>query len=138
MGMLMELMSHAILHRQKENLKRIHDKLGEHHKAHDDERRAHERAVLVQQQMKRLHTAVKLHSFRQQISVQMKAVQQVREKQKLQALSDKIGRVETGQQKLSEAMRTKTAAHEDVEKRLLTLKQDVDTALDAIKKFKGK
>lgn len=139
MGILMELLGHAVLHRQKDNLKKIQEKLEDHHRAHEDEKKAHQRAVLVQAHLQRIHAAVKLHAFHQQLSGKMRLLkqqEQLQDRQRLRGLVDKISRVEAGQQHLSSAMAKKADAHQDVEKRLVALKIDVDDALKELDKLK--
>ncbi|MBI5226706.1 hypothetical protein HY994_05765 [Candidatus Micrarchaeota archaeon] len=139
MGFLMELLGHAVMHRQKENLKKMHDQLDVHHQAHRDEKKAQQRAILAQAHLERLHAAVKLHAFHQQLSGQMKTLttqKQFQDRQRLQGLVTKISRVESGQTDLRNAMSKKADAHQDVEKRLLSLKSDVDDALKELNKIK--
>lgn len=138
MGRLLELLGHAVLHRQKDNLKKIQEKLQDHHRAHEDEKKAQERARLVQAKLLRLHAAVKLHAFHRQLSGKMQALKVQHDRQQAQVLREKIGRVEAGQTRLHQAMGKKAVAHQDVEKHLLSLKSDVDDALKELDKLKRK
>ena len=139
MGFLMELLGHGVMHTQKKNLEKMQAQLEQHHQAHQDEKKAQQRATLVQAHLQRLHTAVKLHSFHQQLSGKMRTLneqKQQQDRQRLKGLVNKIGRVESGQQQLQTAMSKKADAHHDVEKRLLALRGDVDDALKELNKLK--
>ncbi len=138
MSSFLHFLSHAVLKTQKDNLRKIQDKLEDHHRAHDDEKKAQERARQVQAQLSRIHAAVKLHAFHRQLTGKMAAMKQQQDRQQVQALMDKIGRVESGQIHLHQAMSKKAVAHQDVEKHLLSLKTDVDDALKALDKLKKK
>ncbi|MBI2446114.1 hypothetical protein HYV43_07035 [Candidatus Micrarchaeota archaeon] len=138
MGLLMEMLGHAVLHRQKDNLKKIQEKLEDHHRAHEDEKKAQERARQVQAKLLRLHAAVKLHAFHRQLTGKMQAMKQQQDRQQAQSLMDKIGRVEAGQAQLHQAMGKKAVAHQDVEKHLHALRNDVDEALKELNKLKKK
>jgi len=138
MGLLMELLGHRVLHTQKENLQRFKDQLSNHHKAHEDEKKAHERAMAVQTHLTRLHAAVKLHAFHRQLSGKMQDLKVQSDRKAAQSLIQKIGRVESGQQHLHAAMAKKSNAHQDVEKHLLQLRSDVDDALKELDKLKRK
>ncbi len=138
MGSFLHFLSHAVLKTQSDNLKKIQDKLEDHHRAHEDEKKAQERARQVQLKLSKIHAAVKLHSFHRQLTGQMQAMKQQQDRQQVQTLMDKIGRIESGQSQLHQAMGKKAVAHQDVEKHLKNLKADVDDALNALDKLKKK
>ncbi len=138
MGSFLHFLSHSVLKTQKDNLKKIQDKLEDHHRAHEDEKKAQERARQVQLKLSKIHAAVKLHAFHRQLTGKMQAMKQQQDRQQVQTLVDKIGRVEAGQTHLHQAMSRKAVAHQDVEKHLLNLKANVDDALKALEKLKKK
>lgn len=138
MGILMELLGHRVLHTQKENLQNFKDQLQDHHRAHKEEQKAHERGMAVQANLLRIHAAVKLHAFHRQLSGKMQGIKEVQDRSRLQGLVDKISRVESGQHQLHAAMAKKADAHHDVERRLVQLRGDVDDALKELNKLKKK
>lgn len=130
---LMHLMSHRILETHKKNMENMRDHLHAHHVNHEEEKKKHERSLLLQEQ---LHQAMKVHSFRRDLLAGLaraSEAQQVQQRQGAKDLAVKLSRIETEEKRLASELAKKTRLHAALTTRISQLEREVDDVLTSVK-----
>lgn len=133
MSLLHHLLAHAALHKRQHDLKNLQKQVKKHK---DEEVRAQQEALAAQQRMAELHKALKLNHFGKQLNAKVGAIKDTQRKVQVHALVKTIQSMQKSREELQSALERKNAEHAHVQKRLESMRAEIDAAILALEKLK--
>jgi predicted nucleic acid-binding Zn-ribbon protein len=133
MGLLHHLLAHAALHKRQHDLKKLQKQVQKHQ---DDDERARKEAVVAQARMNQLHKALKLNHFGRQLNEKVGAMQNAERKVQVHALVRTIASMQENKKKLESALLRKNVEHAHVQKRLESMRAEINDAISVLEKLK--